>query len=444
MNKGTIFIVHHIDTEGPLWENISELFTRLKLIFDIDIEPSYENLKKLQNGEIIVDPKIINELNLAIDPHTINFKRNWHEIEAMLYHIMSNEFRDQMKDSFGYGWIYNWHIMDHVGFIENPRHRDMGYLNIFDFYSDIIQLTKSYQDTVNWHFHPISFNKKAHIPATSFDNSMYELHQIICRRLIERNWFPIVNRAGFHTERVDANFFLEQWMPFDPSNISVDNDMLPQNQKDLSIGRYGDWRGAPTDWSIYNPCIYDWRKKGNCNRVIARVLNLKSRHRSINYAEIEKAFIKASNGENVYLGIVNHDWRDMSIEIDEFRKLLSDVILKYPDISYKFSRTIEAFRAVIGYSNEECVRSAIDFSVGITNNVLNVSITNGEFFGPQPYLAIKTKDGQYFHDNFDFHEFKKSFTYVFDNYTIPLNMIDIICIASNDKFGNSTIKRIGF
>ena len=37
-------IVHCIDTEGPLTEDINETFKRLKVIFQIDIEPSKDNL----------------------------------------------------------------------------------------------------------------------------------------------------------------------------------------------------------------------------------------------------------------------------------------------------------------------------------------------------------------------------------------------------------------
>ena len=135
MEKGIVYICHHIDTEGPLWEVISELFERLELIFGIKLEPTYQNLEKLQKGEIEVSKDIKESLALTVDPHTIGFKRNWGMIEEMLYRIMSPKFRNKMKDSFGGGWIFNWHIMDHVGFGSvNPRHRDYGYHNVLDFY----------------------------------------------------------------------------------------------------------------------------------------------------------------------------------------------------------------------------------------------------------------------------------------------------------------------
>ncbi len=443
MEKGVVYICHHIDTEGPLWENIEELFDRLDLIYGIKLEPTYENLEKLQKGEIEVDESIKESLALTIDPHTIGFKRNWGMIEEMLYRIMSPEFRNKMIDSFGGGWVYNWHCMDHVGFGNvNPRHRDYGYHNVLDFYRYMIDVTKSHQDSIHWHFHPIPFYKEANIPATSFDNSMLVLLDIITHRLIDRNMFPVVNRSGFHTERIDSNFFFEQWIPFDPSCQSVADEAQPKGQRDLANGRYGDWRGAPSDWSLYHPDYYDWRREGNMNRWLARILNLLSRHRNITEEEIEKAFIKAEKGENVYLGITDHDWREMSEEVDDFREKLQKVVAKHPDVKFKFAETVEAFRKVIGYTDEDITKNKVDFKAEFIDNILHVEITNGEPFGPQPYLAIKTKTSGYFHDNFDFQEFKKSYTYVFDAYTIPKDTIEKVVIAVNDKYGNQCIKEV--
>ena len=440
---GIVYINHHIDTEGPLWENIQDLFERLNLIFEINLDPTYENLELLQKGQIDLPLNKKKELLKAVDPHTVNFKKNWGMIEDMLRKIMSSSYRNELQDSFGGGWVYNWHVMDHVGFsFENPRHRDLGFHNIFNFYNNIIKSTNSVQDKIHWHFHPIPFYKQANIPATSYDNSMSILHQIISRRLIDKNWFPTVNRAGFHSERFDSNFFLEQWLPFDPSNQSVSDDKQPKFQNDLSFGRFGDWRGAPDDWSIYSPSIDDWRKPGKFNRKIARVLNMKSRHRNISEKEIEKAFLKASKGEDIYLGITNHDWREMSIEIDDFRNKLKKVIKKYPKIKFKFSETIDSFRKVLKYDTKEVSENKITIASSFNSNILSINIVNGETFGPQPYLAIKTKSGDYFHDNFDFGNSNKQFNYTFDDYTIPLEKIESIRVASNDKYGNCHILKV--
>ena len=50
----------------------------------------------------------------------------------MLKIITSQKFRKNFKDSFGKGFKYNWFIMDHVGFKNNPRKRDLGFSKIWN------------------------------------------------------------------------------------------------------------------------------------------------------------------------------------------------------------------------------------------------------------------------------------------------------------------------
>jgi hypothetical protein len=446
MGMGTVFIVHHVDTEGPLCEPIDEIFVRLKNTLGIDLKLPFtrSNVIKLQNGEIEMNDDLKKEVQKILSPHLISFKETWNEIDGMLTKITAPDYRDKFKDSFGNGWIYNWHIVDHVGYITNERRRDMGYMNIFNHYERLFKELPKLNDDFQWHFHPVSFKNEAHRCATSYENSYYELHQLMCRRIIEKEWFPQVNRAGFHTIRPDSNWFLEQWLPFDASNQSIDEGESNNMQLDAINGRFGDWRGAPDDWSIYNPDLYDWRKKGNLNRYISRALNMKTRFRNINESEIEKAFESASKGNNVYLGITNHDYREMSTEIEEFGSLFSNISRRYSNIKFCNSTSVKAFQSVIGYNNEEIIDNKVDFDVEIKGNLIKVIITNGEPFGPQPYLALKTTNGSYYHDNFDFGIFKKEYFYTLDKETFMPAEIDKIGIATNDKFGNCKIKIIDF
>ena len=65
-------------------------------------------------------------------------------------------------------------------------------------------------------------------------------------------------------------------------------------------------------------------------------------------------------------------------------------------------------------------------------------------FGPQPFLAIKTKSGRFIHDNFDFDLKKGVWHYAFFSATLPITDIDKIGVAANDKYGNTCIKRLNF
>ena len=439
--QGKVYVVHHIDTEGPLYESLEALFERLNNVFEIQLEPSLKNLSLLKTKKISFGQERDKEIKQFLDPHLSNYIDNWYDLEQMINKISSSNFRNKFKDSNGKGWVFNWHVMDHVGFSDdNPRRRSYGYNSIYDFYEKLVQNQDPKIDSLHWHFHPISFSKSAHIPATSYDNSMKILHEIISRRLIDKNNFPVVNRAGFHTVRFDSNLFLEQWIPFDASNQAIKKQ--PKFQKDLINGRYGDWRGAPDDWSIYNPSFNDWRKSGNLKRSISRVLNLKSRHREISKQEIEIAFNRAKEGENVYLGVTNHDWRDMHPELLHFRSLLSKVSTKFKNIDFIHSESVDAFRGCLNFNKKMISQDKIDLSIELNNNIIQVDIINGEIFGPQPYLAIKTKEGKYLHDNFDFGIKEKQFLYTLDEYTIPIEQISKLTVASNDKYGNTCIKKL--
>jgi hypothetical protein len=442
--KAAVYIVHHIDTEGPLSESIEELFIRLKDIFNIELEPTEQNLRKLQKRAINLDG-IENEVSNVVSPHLINFKSSWEQIDEMLNRIMHYSFRDQLLDSAGNGWIYNWHVMDHVGYKNNPRKRDVGYGNIFKFYNDKIMETNSNKDAIHWHFHPVNLFLDGHIPATSYNNSMYLLQQIINRRIIEHNYFPVVNRAGFHSERPDSHLFLEQWVPFDASNQSVAIKSHSVHQSDGVDGRFGDWKGAPDDWSIYNPHHDNYKRKGACRRYIARVLNLNSRFHSINETEIEKAFQRVKHGKSTYLGITNHDWREMSTEIDHFRNMLKIITNKYPEVPFYFSESVNAFRNIL-FNDTKWKKDKLIFDVTIRkksqqNAQLLVNLRNGSFFGQQPWLVIKMGD-TYFTDNFDVITPDSIFSYTFDNYTIKIQDVEIVAVASNDKYGNQQITEL--
>lgn len=438
----TVYIVHHIDTEGPLHEPVTEIFKRIENTYPVklSLKPTPENLLKLQRGELPgVDPSIVAGIKMVTDPHLVGFKSSWWEVDEMLLRMMSPAYRNTMKDSFGNGWIYNWHILDHVGFLTNERRRDMGYLNIFNHYEEIINRTNSSQDELHWHFHPIPFFKEAHIPATSYENSFAELHQVLCRRLIDKKWFPRVNRAGFHTIRPDSNFFLEQWIPFDASNQSQAGKG-EQKQLDAINGRFGNWEGAPSDWSLYHPDLYDWRKQGTLQRTISRCLNLRTRFRNISECEIERAFAKAEREQKpVYLGVTNHDFREMSTEIEDFYGLLVKVSGEFPNVKFKFSGAIQAFRETLGYTREVVKANAVKLAATINQGVLRVTVESGKLFGAQPYLAMRTTENRYLHDNFDFGESGKEFFYTFDRYTLPLHQLKNLSIASNDKFGNTSL-----
>ena len=50
--KRTVYIVHCVDTEGPLYESLKAKFERIKDVFNIKVKPSIDNLHKLKSKKI--------------------------------------------------------------------------------------------------------------------------------------------------------------------------------------------------------------------------------------------------------------------------------------------------------------------------------------------------------------------------------------------------------
>lgn len=444
-NVNLVLIVHSIDTEGPLYESLGAKFERLKDLYGLtDIEPTAANLHRLQRGEIDLGG-LEKQVALTLSGHLTNYNDTWDKIDAMLERVMDPAFRSKVPDSFGGGWVYNWFCLDHVGYDYNPRRRDIGYHNIFDHYRGMIERTGSHQDGLHWHFHPMSIYREAHRCATSYLNSP-ELCQILCRKIIERRWFPAAFRAGFQTERPDSHWFLEQWIPFDISNMAVDDPTEFDRAIDFRKGRSGDWRLAPSDWSMYQPSHDNYQLPGNCRRWIARALNVMSRIASIDQREMDKAFARASSGKPTVVGVAGHDYRDLGKEVEFLRELILESSRRYPDVKFKYCDAVEAFRAVV--CPEWTPRPTLELDVVLRENPpddvphLEVIARSGKVFGPQPFLAIETRGRRFIHDNFDFATSPGRWYYAFHADTLPLSDISRIGVAANDCYGNTIVKTL--
>lgn len=436
-----LFIVHCIDTEGPLHEPLEATFQRLKQIYNIDLEATQENLEKIQNKKIDFGKHTTSIAN-SFSKQLLSYNNTWDKIDNMLDKIMCPKYRNSFKDSLGNGNVYNWHCMDNVGFDTNPRRRDIGFGNIFTHYKRKVNENKNL-DTIHWHFHPLSFKKEGHICSTSYVNSYNILYEILCRRLIDHDWFPIVNRAGFHAIRQDSNLFLEQWIPFDYSNQSTYDTNFEQND----VNRYGDWRRATKKWVPYNPSYNDYQVPGSMNRFTTKCLNLGTRFKLLTNEEIEAAFQDATENGSAILAFTNHDCRDMSLDIEDVYYRINKIHKNYENVIRINSDAIKAMQQTV-YNEETLKTPPIKLNVKkVVENKVNkivVNVQQGKIFGAQPFLAIKTLDGQYFHDNFNEKEHLKSWEYILDDSSLTLDSIKKIAVASNDKIGRQSIASIEF
>ncbi len=437
--KGVLHVVHCIDTEGPLDEDITATFDRVNRLFDLNLAPSRHTLVALQNRQIDLGG-LEAEVARVVAPDLLTYNRDWSDINAMLSDALGDGFRRQMVDDFGGGWVYSWHCVDHLGFSENPRRKDIGYGNIFRFYRQILKETGSTQDEVNWHFHPLSITRKPLAAATSFAGSMDVLLYVLARRVIDDGWFPTTSRPGFHAVRPDKHAFMEQWIPFDYASQAIVQS--PQLQKDQQMGRFGDWSRAPITWQGYHPHHDDHQSPGSARRWIFRCLNLGTRLRLLTEDDTALAFQEARQTGSAIVAFADHDYRDIRPNVTEMRRQLSKLRAAFPDVQLRFTGAEAAAQAHIAVTEPQRIAAPPVFDLGRDAERLHIRLVNGTIFGPQPFLALKTRDGRYFHDNLDEVVRGKHWTYVLDDQTLPPSALACVGVGAAGASGGYGVSRL--
>lgn len=433
----TVHVVHCVDTEGPLYESLDATFERLFTMTGTRLHPSRETLAALRHGEVDLGGKE-HVVQLALSEQLLAYNDTWDKVDAMLADMMGDAFRNRFSDPGGGPWVFNWFCVDHVGYSVNPRRRDMGYHNIFDHYRALLR-GHEVRDEIHWHVHPMSTYKEAHRNAVSYVRSPHVM-ETLARRIIDRGWFPVAFRPGFHVERPDSHWLLEQFVPFDFGNQSMAESGLEDEQLDLANGRFGDWRRAPADWSPYNPHHDDYQVAGGCRRTIFRCLNVGTRLRLLDEVEVRKAFERARSGLETILAFTDHDFRDMRPDVASVHELLRRVSIDFPEVRWRNSGVLDAVRNTLGRSRPEALTFDVDFSRH--GDTLRMEVRSSHrIFGPQPFLAVKSHEQTYSHDNLDIQEPFRHWSYVFDEQSFRPASLEVIGLAAADDSGQYAIAR---
>jgi hypothetical protein len=426
-----------VDTEGPLYESLDATFERLHAMTGVRLSPSRRTLAALRRGEIDLGGKepIV---QLALSEQLLAYNDTWDKVDAMLADMMSDSFRSRFSDPEGNGWTFSWFCVDHVGYLVNPRRRDIGYHNVFDHYRAVLR-EHDVPDEIHWHVHPMSTYGEAHRNATSYLRSPHVL-ETLARRVLDRSWFPAVFRPGFHVERPDSHWLLEQFVPFDYGNQALGDAGLEEGQLDLANGRFGDWRRAPSDWSHYQPHHDDYQVPGSCRRTVFRCLNVGTRLRLIDEHEVRKAFARVAAGMDTVLAVTDHDFRDMRPDVATVHGMVERVAREFPGVTWRNSGALAAAQSVL--KREPGAPLVFDVSIERLGDSMRLDASSSRpIFGPQPFLAVKSHDQTYSHDNLDIQEPFRRWSYIFDEQSFRPAAVEAFGLAACDSAGQVGIAR---
>lgn len=427
-----LYIVFNIDTEGPATEPLRHIFWRVKNIYGLDWEPTYENLARLQSGDVDgLDEESRLGIRTMLSPDRLEYIHNWEEMTTAVEGFFSDDCRKDFPDSYGDGYTYSFYIRDLVDYDYNPRRKPIGYHQVYDFYAEQIDRLKSV-DKLYWHFHAPGNVRHAYLDGLNISHTNHHV-QVLARRVLDRADFPACFRPGMDHVRPDHNMFLELWVPFDYSNQGAEPTPEELSQKDNSPGRFGDWRRAPRDWSTYHPDFYDYQKPGSMRRVIARNLYTRSRFRGMTVEEVHKAIARVESGENTIMSFSCHDSRDMRNEVVHINGLLREACGQGHPVPFRYVNAVDAMRLALELPFEqppvlEARWNGDRFEVG----------SDKPLWGPQPFFCFMTWDHRYYHDNLDFVG-ENEWSYTFDWQTMDKRALAKVAVASNDAYGNTTV-----
>jgi len=432
---GTIYVVQAVDTEGPLYESLEATFERIYEQYGLEFDPSWKTIEEIRAGKHDLGTFEDGIQTMLRKDQLEAYKQTWDQISEMHETVMSPKWRATMPDSFGHPYVVSWFCMDHVDYKSNPRRRSMGFHSVYEHYRAYLKHYQPQSDDIYWHYHPPAFCGDAHHMGRGFTVNLLH-NEILSRRIIDHQWFPVCNRAGGHDETFDINVWLEKWMPFDLSSQNKENDPgkdLEYSQ--LVPGRYSDWRGAPTNWRVYHPDLYDYRKEGNLKRWMGRCLNMNARYSPFLEDDMHQACKMAAQGQNVLVSVTNHDFRDMIGEITNFATTVRSVADQYKDqgVTFAWANPVEAFRGVLNLEKE----SPPKFECEFTETTLRIR-SDKDIWGIQPFYAMKTLDGRYLHDDLIIDS-PREWAYSFDHATIRTKALEKIGFACNDKTGTTTV-----
>ena len=262
-NIPAVLVVHCVDTEGPI------------------------------GGDVRKNPDGSSE-----------FYDNWKDIKHSLKEITSDDYRRQKCDSFGNPFMFNWFIMDFMGFKTNPKNRIAAYNDTYD---NIKSCNTTY-DSFHWHYHQPPASGEGDQWSEDWDSSD-EHYNILGHRLLDREDFPEAFRAGGTIEDNKCSLWLEDNLMIDYSNRVSYKSFPEDNIFDFN------WYTAPDEWGLYHPSRSNFLEKGEMRRAIVRSVDLKSRFHLLEEWEVAQAFETVKKeSKPVILSYFSHDHRDMRAE----------------------------------------------------------------------------------------------------------------------------------
>lgn len=340
--KGTIYVVHAVDTE------------------EMGLDPT----------------KQVNTLDLS----------NYGPGSDVEY-VFSEPYRNANRDSFGGKIKLSWFLMNDEAYCRSTQ----GDCNIIHTTMQLFaQKAKAYGDVYGWHYHHqdwsdlnndsiffwnqlLTFNQASYSHGTDVELA----EKMVASQILDQQFYPSLLRMGWIWENTDFSNWLDDVLPYDFSNFSP----LYHGQSSVDgIGNVYDWRRSLSDWSAYHPNSADYQLPGNLKRQVFKCGG--------SLADIFQAFSRANQGQDVLICTYIHS-NYYYFERYSLLNSLRDANQRYPEVKFKFVNATEGIHIMQNIIDEQAPSANIN-----RQGEIYTLITNEPLF-TYPFGAVKKTDGSY-------------------------------------------------
>ena len=350
-DKGTVYVVHAIDTETIYFLNRIYSQNLQTWIYDVNPDPDFSFLNRINNA-------------------------------------MTDSYRDGNRDSFGDRIKLSWFLMTHEAYCHSTQ-QDCNIIHTkMEKYTEKAEV---YDDVYGWHYHHADWTDQDGDGVffwnqlLTFNNTNYShgrdvelAEKMLSSQIVEHGFYPSVFRSGWDWENTDFSNWLDDILPFDYSSFAPNYREV--DRADNWKG-YSDWRIAPDDWSFYHPSSIDYQIPGNLKRTVFRCY---IDGKSLDYSD---AFRRADSGKDVIVCSYKHSYHRLSFEsLGELMRLRQE----YPEVKVKYVNALEGAKIMLGY-DDDVPPTVVLHEV---NHVFTLSSSEPLF--SYPYGAAVDSSGNYF------------------------------------------------
>ena len=305
------------------------------------------------------------------------------------YKVMADDFRNQIKDSYGNTLKMTWWMMGgnmyRYGVNTNVPAINILPLYLMKKYHD--EKIQQWGDEVSFHYHTFKWydyngdGKYFWNQAQQFQDSQEDFDYTLAQFLLEENVFPVSFRSGWHYMNNYWQNYLDELLPFSM------HDDYPNihNDTEEPLDNIYDWSKSSSQFVPFHPSADNYQLEGNLNGWELRSIYMARMDSTLmNYI-----FNQAKSGTDQVVCIWAHLPEDNFLDnIKRINDIVHNVAENYSDVKFRYCSAIEAMQRWM--KTTDTTKPNLTLNEQINGDEVKFLIqTNESIFQKQPFIAIK-------------------------------------------------------